>query len=1803
MKRSPHITVVLCSLVFAGLLFGAAYSGFDTAVAGGGPVINARADSGGSSQAAAPRPSATERRAKVIRKPDPRQASLSPRTAKTNRVSVTAVAPTAPAEKPAVAPLKREAPAGERQGGDTCATATVIPSLPYTDIGTTVGYTHDYDAVCPYSGSTAPDVVYAYTPWVPGAVDITLCLDVSNYDTKLYVYADACIGGTEIACSDDACHSPEYPVNYQSWLVVALTPGTTYYIVVDGYGTASGNYQLNMEDIVFEPPYNDNCFDAVSFDLLPGMPVVFTDDNTGATVDCEPLSGGTYREAWFALTLPETMGVEVAYCGTTPVFYNAYTVMDAVCPCSGEWFVASSWDNTSCGDANWTLRWTGLPPGTYYWPLLTDSAGGHAEGPYTVTFTGTAFVPPEVDFFETAPFTTPMQTTCGAGDDCNLRPTEEHLYQVTIPYAGTWAFDLCASTYDTYLFVGTAPCTGNLGHDDDSCGAQSYLELTLAAGDYYLAVEGYDACGDYVLSVYESPDLPQLQCSPDALFAQPAHSPTEDWVAHASDEESGYVVYENYSVGEPISQISWWGLSVMWVEGWQPCDPTGMTFQIAFHPDGDGEPEYADKLYILDAEPTFINTGLLYDGCPLWQFVAPPLEPCCYVYDGWVSILSTASPGGCQFFWMSSPSGTAGSYQLQGEVLVQTGYEHAFCFDRGACSALIGACCMIDGTCVDGMTETDCTESGGGFRGFETLCEYVACEPCDVTASPEARMEGEPVCHDNYIDTYNGGCESDPPVFQSIECGSAVFGTSGTYFYEGVQRRDADWYILFADEPQTLTWSVWAEFPSEILILDGGDGCPGEVLATATGAPCEMAVITVAVESGTYWLGVQPSVLQGIPCSREYEATVTCGVFPGLGCETCPGDMNGDGVRDGLDIQGFAACYVAGPAVPADCVCADMDLNGVFEVNDVVNFVSRMLCQESACMVDQAFASTAVIDIEIFGYGQEVIPLGSCDDPDNTTVQVTSPPYQTGRTIDTAITEMHLEGTSSLFGPVIVRQRTGTVSPGVISNVQAGEMGDFLYGDSFFDVFVEIELPAMGGIVADTGGQPVPMQAMGITELPPVDRTFDSGPVSLPLYVGTEQVGVIRSAQHTPCPVYKCVYRVTCVAGACGACPVTVGTRCTKANCVMPNPTCAMGGNQTCGGKNCCITLVLEGCMKANLPPCPDGGYCPRCEPTIFPEDPTQCPVDDTRCPPTDTYCVSDPTRCPPISTECPDVPTECPEDLTYCPEVDTMCPDNDPTVCEFTVCPEMPTLCPLDPTVCPPTETVCMMEPTVCPEEPTACPEVPTACPEQSTQCPSFPTYCPPQETVCPEVETTCPPCACEITITDCPAAWLPEGRAYGTAVGTAGNSVTFTATVTKDAPRVVRFFLQYVSSEPGVCINYGGESTTTPDLKFIQTATVNPPAIFNAPSADGMTITTKNPVTSVTVTVTCYDWGAWGQIRACCMKDGACESYTDWKKIPRDDIPAGGNHIGDAWRPPLAANPALWDADDYPANMERNGDGFSFYEEYRGTMNGTSAAYVRHYRHDPTWKDLFLYDEHWLHLRGHAGHKYIFLTGMWISYLNGDPAALMNGPGYRAGNHRHVTWKAESHHIANQYALHVRRAALGGRGSWGIAKGDPTDAAPIGPPATAYQIWVDDAQVRTDIREAITDQGGNPNPGGAERAAYLDVSEREVTTTMTHEMSHGTDVEHHQRLGRDGKYGREYWGDIECVIRYDYDLVDRRNATHPNMFGIRTRATSGPGTLPPRFVFSNYTDKDVSDLTPVLNKFCTADSNCRGQIDVKDD
>jgi hypothetical protein len=56
------------------------------------------------------------------------------------------------------------------------------------------------------------------------------------------------------------------------------------------------------------------------------------------------------------------------------------------------------------------------------------------------------------------------------------------------------------------------------------------------------------------------------------------------------------------------------------------------------------------------------------------------------------------------------------------------------------------------------------------------------------------------------------------------------------------------------------------------------------------------------------------------------------------GCN-CPGDMNGDGLRNGGDVQKFVSCVIAG----GNCSCADVDQANGVDLADVPVFVNALL--------------------------------------------------------------------------------------------------------------------------------------------------------------------------------------------------------------------------------------------------------------------------------------------------------------------------------------------------------------------------------------------------------------------------------------------------------------------------------------------------------------------------------------------------------------------------------------------------------------------------------------------------------------------------------------------------------------------------------------------------------------------------------------------------------------------------------------------------------------------------------------------
>ena len=212
------------------------------------------------------------------------------------------------------------------EGGEDPFSAVAIASLPFSDTGDTSDNIDDLDAVCPFTGSTSPDVFYSIS--LSEATDVTLDLCNSGYDTKVYVLDAATF--VEVGCNDDACTSPGGGL-FRSELFLNL-PAGDYIIGVDGFGGDAGVYELNIEvpvPIEVDCPAGsvdegEGCDDTGVPDITNGgcnsTPAVFSTVSCGDTVCGQAWGlGGTRDTDWYRIV---TVDVETSITQTATAEFS-----------------------------------------------------------------------------------------------------------------------------------------------------------------------------------------------------------------------------------------------------------------------------------------------------------------------------------------------------------------------------------------------------------------------------------------------------------------------------------------------------------------------------------------------------------------------------------------------------------------------------------------------------------------------------------------------------------------------------------------------------------------------------------------------------------------------------------------------------------------------------------------------------------------------------------------------------------------------------------------------------------------------------------------------------------------------------------------------------------------------------------------------------------------------------------------------------------------------------------------------------------------------------------------------------------------------------------------------------------------------------------------------------------------------------------------------------------------------------------------------------------------------------------------
>ena len=156
----------------------------------------------------------------------------------------------------------------ETSGGgatyDDCAGAIAV-SCGDSVVGETITATDS-------GGNSAPDVFYKFTgSGSSQLVTISLCGGGTDYDSALRVFDD-CDLLNEIAFNDDFC-------GLQSEVTFVSDGTSTYYIMVEGFGSSSGNFSL---DVTCQDPLpNDECSGAIAVSCGDSV----TGSTVGATID------------------------------------------------------------------------------------------------------------------------------------------------------------------------------------------------------------------------------------------------------------------------------------------------------------------------------------------------------------------------------------------------------------------------------------------------------------------------------------------------------------------------------------------------------------------------------------------------------------------------------------------------------------------------------------------------------------------------------------------------------------------------------------------------------------------------------------------------------------------------------------------------------------------------------------------------------------------------------------------------------------------------------------------------------------------------------------------------------------------------------------------------------------------------------------------------------------------------------------------------------------------------------------------------------------------------------------------------------------------------------------------------------------------------------------------------------------------------------------------------------------------------------------------------------------------------------
>ncbi|PWG77980.1 hypothetical protein DDR33_24660, partial [Pararcticibacter amylolyticus] len=293
-----------------------------------------------------------------------------------------------------------------------------------------------------YEGQSSPDVWYMLN--ISGYTDLTVSLCGSSLDTYLHLL-DA--GGNEIMSNDDYC-------GFSSQLNYSGLSDGTYYVVVEGYSSSTGDYTLNISSpSTGSAPTGANMYNPIVAGTYSSSGY-YTHTMSNADPCLGNDMGQPSNDIYYQFTLTGTATVTLSHCGSTLDTY-LYLLN------SSGGLINQNDDNSELecpGSQSWLQ--TTLSAGTYY--VVSE---GYGSGTGNITTNIRVSMGPSTPVIA---YTFPSEVTSGSPVSVNVTNTGAATVsgQTTSTYAGTGTAgytnsSALSSTFNNPLAV-VADASGNI---------------------------------------------------------------------------------------------------------------------------------------------------------------------------------------------------------------------------------------------------------------------------------------------------------------------------------------------------------------------------------------------------------------------------------------------------------------------------------------------------------------------------------------------------------------------------------------------------------------------------------------------------------------------------------------------------------------------------------------------------------------------------------------------------------------------------------------------------------------------------------------------------------------------------------------------------------------------------------------------------------------------------------------------------------------------------------------------------------------------------------------------------------------------------------------------------------------------------------------------------------------------------------------------------------------------------------------------------------------------------------------------